>query len=143
MSEPADNAATTPPETISISHRRILWTLGAVTIILAIAGIWLDSWEFGLGVVVGGVLAIVNYYWLKVSLKRVFVQIAEGGERPQFLAIRYFGRYLTLGAVLLIIFLTKSVPVLAVVLGLASFALAIVVEGLILIFASFFKSEKL
>lgn len=143
MSEPADNAEAAPSETISISHRRILWTLGAVTIVLAIVGFVLDSWEFGLGVVIGGVLAIVNYYWLKVSLKRVFVQIANGGERPQFLAIRYFGRYLTLGVILLIIFLTKIVPVLAVVLGLASFALAIVVEGLVLIVSSFFKSEKL
>ncbi len=143
MSEPADHIEAAPTETISISHRRILWTLGAVTIIAAVAGFVIDTWQFGLGVLFGGTLAIVNYYWLKVSLKKVFDNFAERGERPQFLAIRYFGRYLTLGAILVIIFLTKIVPVLAVVLGLSSFALAIVIEGLILIFSSFFKSGKL
>ncbi len=143
MSEPSDSITTEPTATPSISHRRILWTLAAVTIIGGLAGFIFESAQFGLGFFFGGVLSFVNYYWLKISLKRIFDNVTAHGERPRFLAIRHFGRYLTLGVILAIIFLTEIVPVIAVVLGLAGFAVAIVIEGLILIFSSFFKRREL
>ena len=143
MSEASDNITTEQPATPSISHRRILWTLGAVTIIGGLAGFIFDTWQFGLGFFFGGILSFVNYYWLKISLKRMFDNVTENGERPRFLAVKHFGRYLTLGVILAIVFLTKVVPVVAVVLGLASFAIAILIEGLILVFSSFFKSKEL
>lgn len=143
MSEPSDNITTEQSATPSISHRRILWTLGIIAIIGGLAGFFFDSWQFGLGFFFGGILSFVNYYWLKISLKRIFDNLAAHGERPHFLAVRHFGRYLTLGVILAIVFLTKIVPVIAVILGLASFAAAIVIEGLILIFSSFFKSREL
>jgi hypothetical protein len=43
------------------------------------------------------------------------------------------------GLILLIIFLSKAVSIVAVILGLASFAFAVVVEGIIRIFKSFNK----
>ena len=143
MSELSDKITTEQSAAPSISHRRILWTLGAVTIIGSLAGFIFDSWQFGLGVFLGGILSFVNYYWLKISLKRIFDSLVAHGERPQFLTVRHFGRYLTLGIILAIVFLTKIVPVIAVILGLSSFAIAIVIEGLILIFSSFFKSKEL
>jgi hypothetical protein len=144
MSEASDSSITNEqPPAPSISHRRILWTLGLVAIVGGLAGFIFVAPEFGFGFFFGGVLAFVNYYWLKISLRRIFEGVVERGEKPGFLAIRHFGRYLTLGAILAIVFLTEIVPVIAVVLGLASFALAIVIEGLILIFSSFFKSRKL
>lgn len=143
MSEASDSITPEQPATPSISHRRILWTLGAVTVIGGLAGFIFESPQFGLGFFFGGILAFVNYYWLKISLKRIFDSVIADGGNPRFLAIRHFGRYLTLGVILAIVFLTHIVPVIAVVLGLASFAVAIVIEGLILIFSSFFKSREL
>ena len=54
-----------------------------------------------------------------------------------FLAGRAFIRYLTFGAVLAVIYLSKAVPMVAVLLGLASFAAAIIFEAFIRIFYSF------
>jgi hypothetical protein len=144
MSEDSDNVvfeSTTPPP--PISHRRILWTMGLVSILGALAGLIFVSWQFGLGVLFGGVLSLVNYFWLKVSLKRIFDNAIAHGDKPRFLAVRYFSRYVTLGAILAIVFLTETIPVIAVVLGLASFALAIVIEGLIRLFSTFFRSREL
>ena len=144
MSEDSDNVVieqTTPPP--PISHRRILWTMGLVSLFGALAGLIFISWQFALGVLFGGVLSLVNYYWLKVSLKRIFDKAIAHGDKPQFLAVRYFMRYLTLGAILVIVFLTETIPVVAVILGLASFALAIVIEGLIRLFSTFFTSREL
>ena len=126
-----------------ISNRRILWMMGLVAAASSVAGFVFVSWQFGLGVVIGGVLSFINYYWLKVSLKRLFDNAVAHGEKPRFLALRYFGRYLTLGAVLTVVFLTETIPVVAVILGLSSFALAIVIEGFVRLFSTFFKSREL
>jgi len=142
MSEADNIIETEQPTPTVISHRRILWTMGVVAFFASLAGFIFISWQFGFGVVLGGILSLINYYWLKISLKKIFDQ-AISGSKPRFLAVRYFARYLTLGVILLIIFLTKTVPIVAVILGLGSFALAIVVEGLIRLFSSVFNSKEL
>jgi hypothetical protein len=142
MSDEFDSV-TTEQQPSPISHRRILWTMGLVAVLAGLIGFIFVSWQFGLGVILGGILSFVNYYWLKISLKRLFDNAVAHGQKPRFLAIRYFGRYLTLGAILTVVFLTKTVPVVAVILGLSSFALAIVIEGFVRIFSTFFKSREL
>ena len=72
------------------------------------------------------------------SLKTVFDKAATG-EPAGFLAGKYILRYMAFGAILTIINLTKTVPVVAVLLGLASFALAIIFEAFLRIFNSFFN----
>ena len=143
MSEDSDSIEIEPPMPAPMSHRRILWTMAAVAVIGSLAGFAYISREFGLGVLLGGVLSLINYYWLKISLKRLFDNAVADGQKPRFLAVRYFGRYLTLGAILTVVFLTKTVPVVAMILGLSSFALAIVIEGFIRLFSTFFNSREL
>ncbi len=143
MSEFPDSnqtADSTPP---ALSHWRILMTMAAAAIFGSLAGYVFVSLPFGFGVFIGGILSLINYWWLNVSLKKLFDAAIAHGGKPRFLAIRYFARYATLGAILTIIFLTHTIPVVAVTLGLASFALAIVSEGLIGIYTSFFKSREL
>jgi len=143
MSDDFDNIViedSTPPP---ISHRRILWTMAVVSVLGALAGLIFVSGQFGLGVLLGGVLSFVNYYWLKAALRRIFDNAIAHGDQPRFLAVRYFSRYLTLGAILAFVFLTETIPVIAVILGLSSFALAIVIEGLMRIFSTLFGSREL
>jgi hypothetical protein len=122
-----------------MSHRRILRIMAAVAFLGGLLSFYLVSHEFGWGVFLGGILSLVNYYWLKVSLRGVFDKIAGSGEKPRFLAAKYFLRYAAFISILVIVFLTKVLPIIAVLLGLASFAVAIIVEALILLFSSFFK----
>ncbi len=131
--------STAPP----MSHRRILQTMVFITLAGGVTSIVFISWQFGAGVIFGGVLSVINYYWLKVSLKKIFAAAAAEGVKQRFLAVRYFSRYLTLGAILTIVFLTGAIPIIAVILGLSSFALAITVEGFIRLFSTLFKSGEL
>jgi hypothetical protein len=121
-----------------ISHRRILRSMASVAFLGGLSGFYFVSPPFGLGVLLGGILSLVNYYWLKVSLRGIFDKVA-GGEKPRFLAAKYFLRYTAFVSILVIVFSTKVLPIIAVLLGLASFAVAIIVEALILLFSSFFK----
>jgi len=143
MSDDFDSDITEQPPPPPISHRRILWTMGLVAVAAGLAGFIYVSWQFGLGVILGGILSFGNYYWLKVSLKRLFDKALAHGDKPRFLVIRYFARYLTLAGILTVVFLTHTIPVVAVIVGLSSFALAIVIEGFIRLFSTFFKRGEL
>src|SRR5215204_1386324 len=121
--ESAENA---PPPT----HERILWIMAFLGIAGGIAGSVFQSFAFGLGIVIGTALAFANYYWLKSSLRTIF-DAARSGGRPKMLAGKYFLRYIVLGIVVAVIYITGMVPIVALILGLAGFGFAVVIEGMI------------
>ncbi|MDQ3131606.1 MAG: ATP synthase subunit I [Acidobacteriota bacterium] len=143
MSGNSEQGAEVQEETIQpLSHRRIFAVMAALIVVsVALSAVFISA-NFGLGVLIGGILSLVNYYWLKQSLKRIFDK-AVAGVVTKFLATRYFFRYLIFGAVLAIVYLTKTVPVEAVLLGLASFAFAIMIEAFIRLFSSLFKKGNI
>ena len=112
------------------SHERILWIMAVLGVAGGIAGFAFRSFEFGLGIWVGTALAFVNYYWLKSSLRKIF-SAAESGEKPRMLAGKYFLRYVILAIIVAAIYVTGVLPIVAVVLGMAGFGFAVVIEGLI------------
>lgn len=118
-----------------ISHDRILAIMAFLGVLGSIIGAAFVSIGFGLGVFVGSVLAFVNYFWLKTSLKQIFELAAETGERPRLLGLKYFARYLVLGVIVAAIYVTGAISITGVILGLAGFGFAVVLEGLIRIFA--------
>ncbi|MGI8494040.1 MAG: ATP synthase subunit I [Pyrinomonadaceae bacterium] len=141
MSENTEPVATEYTNPVQLSHGRILWAMAIVVLLGAITSSIFVSLRFGAGFTIGGILAFVNYYWLKNSLKKIF-DSAAGGEKPSFLSLNYFLRYAAVGLVIYIIYLSEVVPIIAVLLGLGVFAAGIVIEGLILIFSSISKREE-
>lgn len=140
MSEDSEPSIADEETIAPLSHKRILLIMGIVTVAGGLASFIFVSSKFGAGFLLGGILSLINYYWLKKSLKGIFDK-ATTGDKPRFLATRYFLRYVSFGVVLTIVYLTETVPVVAVLLGLASFALAIIIEAFIRLFSSVFKKE--
>lgn len=137
MSEISEPVAPVENESApQLSHRRILWIMAAVLVLAAAVSLVYARRDFTLGLIIGGILAFLNYYWLKFSLKSLFERIAAAGAKPRFLAAKYFLRYATLGALVGVVYFTKIASLVAVLLGLSSIALAVVIEGLIRIFTS-------
>lgn len=125
----------------AISHRRILYEMAGVISVGTLAGFAFISGSVGFGVFVGGILAYANYFWQKHSLKAIFDRAVDGKKTP-FLELRYILRYVVLGAALMIIYLSQTVSIFAVIFGLSSFAIAVVIEGLFTIFSSNYKKES-
>lgn len=121
---------------VPISHRRILVIMAVIALAGSIAGAAFMSVSFGAGVLIGSVLGFINYYWLKVSLKKIFDKAAETGERPRLLGLKYFARYIVLGTVVAIIYATGTVSIVGVILGMGEFGFAVVVEGILRIFSN-------
>lgn len=124
----------------AMSHSRILILMALLVVVGSLAGIIFISVRFGLGVLIGGGLSFINYYWLKRTLKGIFEKAKDGGK-PRLFAFSYISRYIVFGFVLGIIYLSQAIPVTAVIAGLGSFAIAVVVEGFLRIFNSFNKRD--
>jgi hypothetical protein len=139
MSE--DSPPLTNTDGSAISHRRLLVGMAVILIIGMIAGFGFFSPRAGFGVLIGGLLSFANYLWQKQSLKAIFDR-AIHGERSRFLALKYILRYVVLGAGLTLIYLTNTVSIVAVIFGLSSFALAVVIEGFRSIFSSSDRQES-
>ena len=129
--DPTETPAQPGPEP---SNRRILVTMAVIGVAGGFAGIAFGSFRFGLGIWIGSALGFANYFWLKSSLRKIF-SAAESGERPRMLAGKYFLRYIVLGAVVAVIYAAGLLPIAAVILGLMTFAFAVVIEGLVRMFS--------
>lgn len=123
--EPVDESQrlTKPPR-----NERILVILAVLGVGGSIAGAAAVSARFGLAVLIGCVLAFVNYYWMRRSLKAIFDLAAEG-RKPSFIGAGYFLRYLVLGAVVAFIYALDLLPIAGILVGMAGFGFAILVEG--------------
>lgn len=121
------------PVNANISHRRLLIEMAVIIAVGALLGFIFGGAGFGSGVLFGGVLAFLNYFWLKRSTAAVFEKAFLGGQ-GRFLTLRFIGRYLALGLVVLAVHFSGFMPAVAVIVGLAAFALAVVVDGFISIF---------
>jgi len=129
--EPSETPALPGPEP---SNRRILVIMAVLGVAVGIAACAVSSFRFGLGILTGTALAFVNYFWLKSSLRKIF-SAAQSGERPRMLAGKYFLRYIILGAVVAVIYAADLLPIVAVILGLLTFAFAVVIEGIMRMFS--------
>jgi hypothetical protein len=116
-----------------VSHSRLLTEMAVLVVVGTVAAFTFGGTRFGFGVLVGGVLAFLNYYWLKRSTAAIFEK-AVSGVGARFVSLRFISRYLALAAVILAIHLSGMLPAVAVISGLSAFAVAVVIDGFISIF---------
>lgn len=136
--EPVETEATLA----DLSHRRILILMGMLVVLGSLAGFIFVGTRFGSGILAGGLLSFVNYYWLKHSLKVIFEK-AKTGEKPHLFAFGYIVRYIVFGLFIGLIYLSQAVPFTALIAGLGSFAFAVVIEGILRIFTSVFYKRDI
>lgn len=132
MLEPLTTEDTLPPQ---VSLNRVLVIMAVIVTVGSAAGFVFGPARFGAGVIVGGLMAFANYFWQRNSTRAIFAQAANG-ERPMLLGVRYILRYVAIGLAVWAVYATGAFPIVAVVLGLAAFTFAVMIEGLIGIFSS-------
>ena len=116
------------------SNRGLVIIMFSLAAIIAIAGAAIGGTRAGIGVLFGGVLAWINFRWLDSSTRAIMVDPLTA--TTSILAIKYVLRYVLIAAVLLGVWYYDLLPVVAIIAGLATFALAVVFRGLKSIFTS-------
>ena len=117
-----------------IRHGGILVAMAGIVVVMAVAGFVFQGIAFGFGVIFGGILSFANYLWLDRSTRAIFSENAMASTG--ILAAKYILRYAALGGILWLVHSTGAFPIVAVIAGLAAFALAVVLQGLKNIFTS-------
>jgi len=115
-------------------HRIKLWTAG-LALAAAAAGVAWKDWRFGAGVAAGGGIVLGNLLGTEASARRLV------GNGPRWSAILlHFGKLGAIGALIAALLLTRLVSPYALLLGLAAFPVAAVLD--ILFFPAHGKGGK-
>ena len=98
----------------------------------------LFSWKFAMGVLVGGMLAIANFYLMKRSLLRALDPERKGKTRFFYL-LKYYLRFAVLGIIIALLLIKGWLSPFGILLGLSIIVIGIALVGLDEARKSFFK----
>ena len=109
-------------------HRRILRTMIVTSILAVLVSIFLGSWQFTSGLVIGGLLALLNHRWLQTSISAAFRVLLQG-DTPRITLGKYIFRYFVVGAVAFTAYTFGIASLVAMIAGLCTFVVALFVEA--------------
>jgi hypothetical protein len=104
----------------------------SMTVIVAAAVVisaLMAPWRFTTGLLLGGVLAILNYRWLHTSVAAIF-NVNLASERPRAGVSRYLLRYVVVAALVFAAVNLQIVSLAATLAGLSAFVPALLMEAL-------------
>jgi len=107
---------------------RIFRAMIATVVLAAIASATLMPWQVTAGLILGGVLSLLNYHWLRTSIA-VVLSSSTTGTHPRFGISRYIVRYLVIAVVVFAAYTLQLVSLAATIVGLCSFVPALFFEA--------------
>jgi len=118
-------------------QRRLEITNWVVLALFLISSSFLLSFSFSLGILLGGLISIINFYWLHQNLRSTFQYLMDGATSS--ILIKYCIR-LAVTAVFLYLIITYSVAdVVGLLLGLS----IVVINIVITVIMAFYKKNYL
>ncbi|MFN2512020.1 MAG: ATP synthase subunit I [Pyrinomonadaceae bacterium] len=108
---------------------RIFRTMAVAVALAVIISAPLAPWRITTGLLVGGILSLLNHYWMRTSISAGFALALGHGTKPQIKLVRYILRYLAVGTVVFAAYQLNIVSLPATLLGLCSFVVALFVEA--------------
>lgn len=132
MSQSADSPAREAPEDAGedprAMERRIFRGMcAAVGVSVAVAA-FAAPWRVTTGLLLGGLLSLLNHHWLRTSVAAAFER-APAGRRPSWRVARYILRYFVVAAAVVAAYWLEVVSLGATLAGLCSFVPSALLEG--------------
>jgi ATP synthase I chain len=101
--------------------------IGSVALAVVISGV-MAPWRFTTGLVLGGLLSILNFRWLHTSVAAIF-NINLAVEQPRAGASRYLLRYIVVAGLVIAAVSLQIVSLPATLAGLTAFVPALFIEA--------------
>lgn len=108
---------------------RVFRTMALAVALAVIASLPFAQWRITTGLLLGGLLSLLNHHWLSSSTTAAFSVIAHG-KRPQLKLTKYILRYLVIATLVFLAYKLNIVSLPATIAGLCSFVVALFVEAL-------------
>jgi hypothetical protein len=106
---------------------RVFRVMIATVVLAVVASTVLAPWRVTSGLMLGGVLSLLNYHWLRTSVAAVFN--VSGTDRPRVKVWRYIIRYFVVGVAVFAAYQLQVVSLPATIVGLCTFVPALFVEA--------------
>jgi ATP synthase I chain len=146
MTESADSGAGAVPvdegEDPRAMERRIFRLMCAAVALAVAVAAPLAPWRVTAGLLLGGLLSLLNHHWLRTSVAAVFGQAAPG-QRPKLKAARYVLRYFVVAAAVAAAYNLNLVSLAATFAGLCSFVPAALAEGFRQLYFAIARREEI
>lgn len=124
-----------------LEERIVLNTLAALILTIIISSLIADI-KFTRGVLIGGILALINYYWLDASWRNI-LEIASSNITGSAMPIgRYILRYLTIGTIVYLMHFYDVASILGMLIGLCMIAAGILIEAFFSLIKTFTTKEE-
>jgi len=107
---------------------RIFRTMAIATGLSVAVSALFGPWRFTTGLLVGGLLALFNHRWLKNSAAAA-IQLSTAGGAPRLRLAQFLLRYLVMATVVFATVTLDLVSLPAVLAGLGTFVVAMLVEA--------------
>ncbi len=117
---------------------RIFRSMVFAVVFAVVASLIFAQWRITTGLLVGGLLSLLNYHWLSNSTAAAFSVVLNetnvdganlDGMRPRIKLAQYILRYFVIAAVVFGAYRLNIVSLTATIAGLCSFVVALFVEA--------------
>ncbi|HEX9545131.1 MAG TPA: ATP synthase subunit I [Pyrinomonadaceae bacterium] len=110
------------------TNRRIFRSMIVGVILAVSASLLFAPWRVSTGLLLGGLLSLLNHYWLTTSTTAAFSVLIDG-QKPRLSLVQYILRYAVIGSVIVLAYKFRIASVPALIAGLCSFVFALFVEA--------------
>ena len=120
---------------------RVFRTMVVATALTVAIAAFIAPWRVTTGLLMGGLLALFSHRWLKNSAAAAISLSAEGGE-PQWRLAQFILRYVVIAAAIFAAYTLDLVSLTAVLAGMSSFVVAMLVEAVREFYFAITKREE-
>jgi hypothetical protein len=107
---------------------RVFRTMFVAVAIAVLASLPFAQWRITTGLLVGGLLSLLNHHWLRNSSAAAF-SVDVHGAKPKLKLAQYILRYFVIAIVVFMAYKFKVVSLAATFAGLCSFVVALFAEA--------------
>ncbi len=108
---------------------RLMRTMAAVAALAVSVSLPFAPWRITTGLLLGGLLSLLNHHWMRSSIAVVFDNALGRGTKPRIASVRYVLRYFVIFAVVYAAYQLHIVSLTATIAGLCTFVVALLVEA--------------
>jgi hypothetical protein len=123
-------------------YARIFRVMLGATGVAVFVSILFAPWRVTTGLLIGGLLSLINHHWLQTSVSSL-VALAAGGEKPELNSAKFILRYFVIGAVAFSAYKFGIASLPALLVGLCTFVLALFGEAIREMYLVIIKREEI
>ena len=130
MTDIPNNAGGTllPAADTSGVEARIFRTMAFAAMFAVVVSLPFAPWRITTGLLLGGILSLLNHHWLSSSTAAAFTVLVHGAK-PKLKLAQYVLRYLVIATVVFLAYRLNIVSLAATIAGLCTFVVALFVEA--------------